>query len=90
MKVVTEKWRAAFYGTVYRKVLMKDSDTTIPLKNIESYTSPFLDKPGDPVFSGVEGKFCFEHAVPVHKPITLEAKIEKDQVIYQHIGKLKG
>ena len=89
---VTERWRAAFYGTVYGKVVMKDSDTTtIPLKNIEiSYNSPFLEKPGIPVFSDARGMFRFERVVPVHKPITLEAKIEKDHILYQHIGKIEG
>ncbi len=89
---VTERWRAAFYGTVYGKVVMKDSDTTtIPLKNIEiSYNSSFLEKPGIPVFSDAKGMFSFERVVPVHKPITLEVKIEKDHIIYQHIGKIEG
>ena len=87
-----EKCRSAFYGTVYGEVVIKDNDmTTIPLQNIEiSYNSPFLEKPGDPVFSDAKGKFCFERIVPVDKPITLEAKIEKDRIIYQHIGKIEG
>lgn len=89
---VTKRWRAAFYGTVYGKIVMENSDTTtIPLKNIEiSYNSPFLVKPGIPVFSDAKGRFRFEHVVPVYKPITLEAKIEKDHIIYQHIGKIEG
>ncbi|MCG9128115.1 hypothetical protein JT359_10990 [Candidatus Poribacteria bacterium] len=89
---LTERWRASFYGTVYGKVEMKNSDTTtIPLKNIEiSYNSPLLEKPGIPVFTDAKGRFRFNSVVPVHKPITLEAKIEKDQIIYEHIGKIEG
>lgn len=88
---VIEKWRVAFYGTVYGKVVIKNNDTTtIPLKNIEiSYSSPFLEKPAFPVFSDAKGMFRFERVVPVHKPITLEAKVEKEH-IYQHIGKIEG
>ena len=92
IETVKEKWRAAFTGTVYGKVVIKNNDTpTIPLKNIEiSYNSPFLEKPGIPIFSDVKGMFRFERVVPVHKPITLEAKIGKDHIIYQHIGKIEG
>ncbi len=89
---VAEKWRAAFNGTVSGRVFIKNNDTKIiPLKNVEvSYNSPFLEKPGAPVFSDVEGRFCFDHTVPVHKPITLEAKIGEDHLIYQHIGRIEG
>lgn len=89
---IAGKWRRAIKGTVFGKVVIKYEDKTIrPLNNIEIYyNSPFLDKPGNPVFTDVDGKFCFENVVPVYKPITLEAKIGKDRVIYQHIGKIEG
>ncbi len=89
---VTGKWRRAIKGTVFGEVVMKYEDKTIrPLNNIEIYyNSPFLDKRGEPVFTDMDGKFCFKHAVPVDKPITLEAKIGKNRVIYQHIGKIEG
>ncbi len=89
---VAGKWRRAIKGTVFGEVVIKYEDKTIrPLNNIEIYyNSPFLDKRGEPVFTDVEGKFCFENVVPVDKPITLEAKIGKDLVIYQHIGKIEG
>ena len=87
-----KKWRDAFNGTVYGRVFIENSDTKIiPLKNVEiSYSSPFLEKPGVPVISDVDGKFCFENVVPVLKPITLEAKIGEDRVMYQHIGRIEG
>lgn len=89
---VAGKWRKAIKGTVFGEVVIKDGDKTIrPLNNIEVYyNSPFLDKPGEPVFTDVHGKFRFENVVPVLKPITLEAKIGKDRIIYQHIGKIEG
>lgn len=89
---IANKWLAAFNGTIYGKIVVKNNNTTIiPLKNIEiSYNSPLLEKPGIPVFSDAEGRFRFERVVPVHKPITLEAKIGKDRLIYQHIGKIEG
>ncbi len=89
---VAGKWRREIKGTVFGEVVIKDGDKTIrPLNNIEVYyNSPFLDKPGEPVFTDVHGKFRFENVVPVLKPITLEAKIGKDRIIYQHIGKIEG
>ncbi len=89
---VAGKWRKAIKGTVFGEVVIKYEDKTIrPLNNIEIYyNSPFLDKRGEPVFTDVDGKFCFENVVPVYKPITLEAMIGKDRVIYQHIGKIEG
>ena len=89
---VARKCRNAIKGTIFGEVVIKDEDKTIrPLNNIEIYyNSPFLDKPGESVFTDEEGKFCFENVVPVYKPITLEAKIGKDQIIYQHIGKIEG
>ena len=89
---IARKWRRTIKGTVFGEVVIKYEDKTIkPLNNIEiSYNSPFLDKRGEPVFTDVDGKFCFENVVPVHKPITLEAKIGRDQIIYQHIGKIEG
>ena len=70
---------------------MKNNDTTIiPLKNIEiSYNSPFLKEPGIPVFSDAKGAFRFERVVPLDKPITLEAKVGRDRIMYQHIGKIE-
>lgn len=90
--IIAKKWRAAFNGTVYGRVFIENNDTKImPLKNVEvSYNSPFLEKPGAPVFSDVKGRFCFEDVVPVHKPITLEAKIGEGRIIYQHIGRIEG
>ena len=87
-----KKWRDAFNGTVYGRVFIENSDTKIiPLKNVEiSYSSPFLEKPGVPVFSDVKGRFCFENVVPVHKPITLEARIGENRLVYQHIGRIEG
>ena len=87
-----KEWRDAFSGTVSGRVFIKNNDTKIiPLKNVEiSYSSPFLEKPGVPVFSDVKGRFCFEDVVPVHKPITLEAKIGEDRLVYQHIGRIEG
>ena len=89
---VAKKWRTAFSGTVYGRVFIENNDTNIiPLKNIQIfYNSPFLEKPGVPVFSDVKGRFCFNDVVPVHKPITLEAKISEDRLIYQHIGRIQG
>ena len=91
-QLVARKWRAVFNGTVYGRIFSKDNSTKIiPLKNVEiSYNSPFLEEPGVPVFSDVDGKFCFEHVVPIHKPITLEAKVGKDRMIYQHVGRIEG
>lgn len=87
-----KEWRAAFNGTVSGRVFIENNDTKIiPLKNVEiSYSSPFLEKPGVPVFSDVKGRFRFEDVVPVHKPITLEAKIGEDRILYQHIGRIEG
>ena len=87
-----KEWRDAFNGTVYGRVFIENNDTKIiPLKNIEvSYNSPFLDKPGVTVFTDGEGKFCFEDVVPVHKPITLEARVGENRLIYQHIGRIEG
>ena len=87
-----QKWRAAFNGTVYGRVFIQNNDRKIiPLKNIEvSYNSPFLEESGVPVFTDREGRFSFEDVVPVHKPITLEARVGEDRLIYQHIGRIKG
>ncbi len=64
---VAGKWRSAIKGTVFGEVVIKDGDKTISsLNNIEIYyNSPFLDKPGEPVFTDVDGKFHFENVVPV-------------------------
>lgn len=87
-----KEWRDAFNGTVQGRVFIENNDTKIiPLTNIEvSYNSPFLEKPGVPVFTDREGRFCFEDVVPVHKPITLEARVGEDRMIYQHIGRIEG
>lgn len=87
-----KKWRAAFNGTVYGRVFIENNDRKIiPLKNIEvSYNSPFLEESGVPVFTNREGRFSFENVVPVHKPITLEARVGEDRLIYQHIGRIEG
>ena len=87
-----KEWRDAFTGTVYGRVFIENNDRKIiPLKNIEvSYTSPFFEEPGIPVFTDREGRFSFEDVVPVHKPITLEARVGEDRMIYQHIGRIEG
>lgn len=87
-----KEWRDAFNGTVQGRVFIQNNDRKIiPLKNIEvSYNSPFLEESGVPVFTNREGRFSFENVVPVHKPITLEARVGEDRLIYQHIGRIEG